>query len=134
MRAEGFPPATDSVCEVRKTQNRLERQSVAGRLRRGGRAAAPRGGPGGRAAGLRGDRLAALRHWWLATARATARTVRESARSSRDTDRPSPSQSGTRQFGYSSLVPGTFCVRRSPTAYAASEIPIRTAGVRASSP
>ena len=31
-------------------------------------------------------------------------------------DVPSASASGTRQFGYSSVVPGWFCVRRSPTA------------------
>ena len=40
---------------------------------------------------------------------------------------PSPSHSGIRQFGYSSLVPGMFCVRRSPTA-SASDTPISRAG------
>ena len=52
------------------------------------------------------------------------------SRSSSSTARPSPSHSGTRQFGYWSVVPGRFCGRRSPTA-SASDTPIRAAGVRA---
>jgi len=46
------------------------------------------------------------------------------------TGRPPPSQSGTRQFGYSSTVPGRFCGRRSPTA-SARDTPSSAAGVRA---
>ena len=58
---------------------------------------------------------------------------RQPGRSSSSTARPSPSHSGIRQFGYSSLVPGMFCCRRSPTA-SASETPISSAGVRARKP
>ncbi len=49
------------------------------------------------------------------------------------TARPSLSQSGIRQFGYSSHVPGMFCVLRSPTA-STSATPVSTDGVSARYP
>ena len=53
------------------------------------------------------------------------------ATSSSSNGRPSPSASGTRQLGYSSIVPGWLIVRRSPTA-SATETPTRRAGVSVS--
>jgi hypothetical protein len=63
-----------------------------------------------------------------AAAAATARTSGSAGRLSSSTARPPESQSGIRQFGYSSLVPGRFCARRSPTA-SASDTLISWAGV-----